>query len=206
MRKSQAGKVSLFFYVFINFFIILMSSSFFSIGKTLTYCLYLCLYPDLDYCSKMGSSKRSTTLSLDSLPLQVKDHSNTEVTISREPQLLANPPVGSIDYVGPCLMMALKRKLLILDLNGFLCNSIKLATGRLTRRFQTQGVPGVHQGRHHLYLERLDYHQFLEKCFQSFDVAIWTYAAEFCLGEMMSLLFTELEHSQFKFVPNQALC
>lgn len=121
-------------------------------------------------------------------------------------RLGGDPHFGPVNIILQRPPLILPNKLLILDLNGFVCNSVKPQTGGSTRRFRTATVNGVHQGKHYLYFERPGYHKFFAECFKMFDVGIWTCAGPSRATEMMTLLFTEDERRQFKFVYDQTFC
>lgn len=66
------------------------------------------------------------------------------------------------DHFMPRPPLLLNKKLLILDLNGFMCHSVKIAE---SYRWKTTSLDGVHCGRNHIYFERPGLHQFLASCF-----------------------------------------
>ena len=95
-------------------------------------------------------------------------------------------------------LVLLKRKLLILDCNGLLWSS-KRAKHAL-QPGQSSSQHGVHQIQNAIYFERLGLHQFLARCFERFDVAIWTCAGKARTNAMVETIFTEEERNKFKFV------
>src|SRR5450759_5010904 len=95
-------------------------------------------------------------------------------------------------------LVLLRRKLLILDLNGLLWSS-KRAKHALQPE-QPSSQHGVHQIQDIIYFERLGLHQFLARCFGRFDVAIWTCAVKARTNAMVQTIFTKEERNKFKFV------
>ena len=63
---------------------------------------------------------------------------------------------------------------------------------------------GVHYIQGALYTERPGLHQFLARCFNLFDVAIWTCAQKRRVDAMVETIFTKDEQHQFKFVWDQS--
>lgn len=103
-----------------------------------------------------------------------------------------------------------RRKLLILDLNKVLLDSVRFSSDRPARSasFHTEGdKPGVFYGKSYgvgyMYVERPGLRRFLEECFKLFDVGIWTCAQKPRTKHMMELIFDEDERNQFKFVYTQ---
>ena len=88
-----------------------------------------------------------------------------------------------------------KRKLLILDCNGLLCSSRKATEPPLPGRPSSQdGVHHINIGNvNFLFFERLHLHQFLAKCFDSFDVAVWTSVGKSMTQTIVQTIFTQAE-------------
>lgn len=95
--------------------------------------------------------------------------------------------------------LPLKRKLLILDCNGLLWSS-----QRAKYVPQIRNNHGVYYIRGNIYFERLGLHRFLSRCFQIFDVAIWTCASPARMELMVKTIFTEDEQYRFKFIWDQS--
>jgi len=104
--------------------------------------------------------------------------------------------IGSF-IIGGC---ATKKKLLILDCNGMLWSSQKA-----TSVPRVKNNHGVYYIQGSIYFERLKLHEFLARCFQVFDVAIWTCAQKRRMDAMKETIFTEDEQYQFKFVWDQSM-
>ena len=113
---------------------------------------------------------------------------------TRDDRQIDNPPV--------------KRKLVILEGSGVLWSS---------RKEKTAPSPGTSSSRNHVHhikngnadlllFERLRLHQFLAKCFEIFDVAIWTSVGPTYTQTIVQTIFTQDELSKFKFIWDGSHC
>ena len=107
--------------------------------------------------------------------------------------------------------MGSKRKLLVLDLNGVLWDTLRYKNNvpsRDLQQLQQNGNgPRMHWGQSYgcvyVYTERPGLRLFLEYAFAYFDVGIWTCAGIVRATHMMSLLFDEETRGRFKFIYTQ---
>ena len=104
-----------------------------------------------------------------------------------------------------CNSIRLKRKLLLLDLEKVLCDSVGLKSGG-PRRAVTS-FKGVHterqNGMTYLYQERPQLREFLKLVFKHFDVAIFTCFTTSKATSMINIILTPEEKQQLKFVFTQ---
>jgi TFIIF-interacting CTD phosphatase-like protein len=99
----------------------------------------------------------------------------------------------------------IKRKLLVLDLNGLLWDSVKHQAKGPNRHVST--AKGIFWDRRHgfstMYSKRPGIHEFLSSAFKLFDVAIWTCAGQPRTEHMMEMMLTKEERSKLKFTFTQ---
>jgi hypothetical protein len=93
-----------------------------------------------------------------------------------------------------------KKILLILDCNGLLWSSKR--DPKLNHLPRSEG--GIHYFDNNIYFERVGLHHFLRRCFERFDVAIWTCAAKRRTDAMVEKIFSRDEQYMFKFIWDQS--